>query len=222
MVKGLPMIDIQNSSCESCILGKHQRDNFPWVATSSSKEPLELVHTYLCGPMQDQSLGGNFYFLTCIDDFNKKTWVYFLKKKSETFEKFREYKAMAEKQSSRYIKILRSDRGGEYDSKEFIAFYKQHGIERQVMERYTTQKNGVAERKKRTIMNMSRNMFKAKNLSNDFWGVVVSCAIYILNQSPANILKDKVPQESYSCMKSSIPHFKIFRTIAYAHIREKL
>ena len=91
------MIDIQNISCESCILRKHQRDSFPHDVPYRTKEPLELVHTYLYGPMQEQSLGGNFCFLTFINDFSKKAWVCFLKKKSKTFEKFKEFKGMAKK-----------------------------------------------------------------------------------------------------------------------------
>ena len=78
---------------------------------------LEIVHTDLCCPMQTKSLGGSHYFLTFIDDYSRKTWVYFLMKKYETFSKFEEFKAMVEKQSGHQIKILRSDRGGEYDSK---------------------------------------------------------------------------------------------------------
>jgi hypothetical protein len=116
MVKGFPIINEQKKSCESCILAKHQRDSFP-DASYREKEHLELVHTDLCGPMKTQSIGGSFYFLTFIDDFSRKAWVYFLKHKSETFEKFREFKSLTEKQSGKYIKVLRSDRGGEYDFK---------------------------------------------------------------------------------------------------------
>jgi hypothetical protein len=81
------------------------------------KKHLELVHTDLCGPMQTDSIGGSFYFLTFIDDFSRKIWIYFLRHKSETFEKFKEFKAEAEKQSGKYIKALRLDGGGEYDSR---------------------------------------------------------------------------------------------------------
>ena len=79
MVKGLPS-SINESPCESCIVGKHQRDSFP-SASYRAKDYLELVHTNLCGPMQNQSIGGSFYFLTFFDDFSKKFWVYFLKHK---------------------------------------------------------------------------------------------------------------------------------------------
>ena len=76
------MIDIHDNTCESFIIRKHQRDNFPHAATYRVNEPLELVHTDLCGPMQEQSLGGNFYFLKFIDDFSRKAWVYFVKHES--------------------------------------------------------------------------------------------------------------------------------------------
>ena len=88
MVKGLPVIHEQSSSCEDCIIGKHQRVNLP-TSTSKAKEHLEIVHTCLCGPMHIQSIGGSFYFLTFIDDFSRKIWVYFLTNKSKTFSIFK-------------------------------------------------------------------------------------------------------------------------------------
>jgi transposase InsO family protein len=126
MVTGLPLSMNDIPSCESCIVGKHQRDSFP-SSFYRAKECLELVHTDLCGPMQNQSIGGSFYFLTFIDDCSRKVWVYFLKQKSETFTRFKEFKAEAEKQSGRFVKVLRSDGGGEYDSREFVEFCKHHG-----------------------------------------------------------------------------------------------
>nr|KYP40697.1 Retrovirus-related Pol polyprotein from transposon TNT 1-94 [Cajanus cajan] len=52
------------------------------------------------------------------------------------------------------IKKLRSDRGGEYNSQEFINYYEEHGIQKQLKAAYTPQQNGISERKNRTIMNM--------------------------------------------------------------------
>ena len=80
--------------------------------------------------MQTQSIGGSFYFLTFIDDFSRKTWIYFLRHKSETFSKFKDFKAFTEKQSGKSIKMLRLDGGGEYDSHEFTDLCKKHGIQR--------------------------------------------------------------------------------------------
>ena len=84
-----------------------------------SKERLQLVHTDVCGPMQTQSIGGSRYLITFIDDYFRFCRTYFMKHKSEAIEKFKEFKAHAEKESGMTIKALRSDQGGEYMSEEF-------------------------------------------------------------------------------------------------------
>jgi transposase InsO family protein len=109
------------------------------------------------------------------DGNNREIWIYFLRHKSETFAKFKEFKAEAEKQSGKYIKVLRSDGGGKYNSNEFANFCKSQGIIMQTTARYTPQQNGVAERKKQTIMNMTRSLLKEKCLSNTFWAEAVAC-----------------------------------------------
>ena len=80
-----------------------------------------------------------------------------------------------ENQSGHRIKILGTDRGGEYVSNEFLNFCMQFTA------RYTSQQNGVAERKNRTIMEMARNMMAAKHFPNEYWGEAVTTAIYIMN-----------------------------------------
>ena len=75
-----------------------------------------------------------------------------MKAKSEVFEKFKELKALIENLSDKKIKTLRSNNGGEYTSKEFEAFWKDVGINRELTTPCNPQQNGVAERKNRTIM----------------------------------------------------------------------
>ena len=70
-------------------------------------------------------LSGYEYYVTFIDDYSRKTWIYFLKNKSEVFGKFKELKALIENSSNKSIKTLRTYNGGEYTSKEFEAFYKE-------------------------------------------------------------------------------------------------
>ena len=69
--------------------------------------------------MSVDARGGYRYFLTFTDDLSRYGYVYLMKHKSETFEKFKEFQNEVENQRDRKIKFLRSDRGGEYLSHEF-------------------------------------------------------------------------------------------------------
>jgi len=99
MVKGFPLIEKPDSLCEGCIFGKQHRETFQAGKLVRAKAPLGIVHSDLCGQMQTPSIGGSDYLLTFIDDYIRNTWVYLLKKKSEVFEHFRQYKALVEKKS---------------------------------------------------------------------------------------------------------------------------
>lgn len=80
-------------------------------SASRAKLPLELIHADVCGPIEPASFGMNMYFLLFIDDYSRKTWVYFLKQKSEVFFVFKKFKALVENQSDYGIKATRPDQG---------------------------------------------------------------------------------------------------------------
>ncbi|GJX67573.1 retrovirus-related pol polyprotein from transposon TNT 1-94 [Tanacetum coccineum] len=218
MVKGLDQIDHPNQVCEGCLLGKHARSSFPKEATSRAKEPLQLIHTDLCGPITPPSYSKNLYFMLFIDDYSRKTWVYFLKEKSQAFEVFKKFKAMVEKEKGLKIKSMRSDRGGEFLSKEFNKFCEDNGIRRFLTAPYSPQQNGVVERKNRTILNMVRSMLKSKKMPKEFWAEAVDCAVYLLNRCPSKSLDNKTPQEAWNGLKPTVSHLRVFGSIAYVHV----
>ena len=82
---------------------------------------------------------GHLYFMTFIDDYSRKTWIYFLKSKEfdEVLDIFQEFRVLVENQSRKKIKVLWLDNGGEYTSSGFIDFCSEAGIK----EDFT--KNGV-------------------------------------------------------------------------------
>ncbi|GJV97012.1 retrovirus-related pol polyprotein from transposon TNT 1-94 [Tanacetum coccineum] len=221
MVHGLPDLNYDDHFCEDCVLGKQTRSSFPKNANYRAKELLELIHSDVCGPLSPVSFGNKRYFVTFIDDFSRKCWVYFLEQKSEVFETFKKFKATVEKTTGQYIKALRSDRGGEYLSISFIKFCEEQGIKRFLTTPYTPQQNGIAERKNQTIMNMVRSMLKSKNMPKEFWAEAVQCVVYIKNRCPHVKLGDKTPQECWSGVKPMVSHFKVFGNVAYAHAYAK-
>ena len=135
--------------CESCLEGKMTKRPFS-AKGEISKEPLQLVHSDVCGPLSVQAKGGYEYFVTFIDDYSRCGYVYLMHKKSETFGKFKKFMAEAKKQLGKSLKTLRSDREGEYLDTKFKDHLLKHGILSQLTAPGTPQQNGVAERRNRT------------------------------------------------------------------------
>ena len=100
----------------------------------------------LCGPSRKEGIGKENYFMLIIDDYSRLTWVAFFKEKSEAFEKFKVFKALTENQIGKILKAVRSDRGGEFSSRNFKEFCDKHGIKREYTILRTPQQNGVVER----------------------------------------------------------------------------
>ena len=150
----------------------HQREAtscpIPKKSTWRATQKLELIHTDIYGPITPTSNSNKRYILLFIDDYNRKTWVYFLVEKSKAFNFFKCFKFMAEKETWLFVKCLRTDRGGEFISNKFNDFCKHSRIKRQLTTIYTPQQNGVAKRKNRTVMNMVRSMLFDKNIPKNF------------------------------------------------------
>ena len=98
--------------------------------TYTSKEILEIVHTNLCGPIQVQSYKGDKYIMLFVDDYSRMMTVMFLKKKVDAFQMFKWFLERVEKETGKDLKCLRSDRGGEFTSREFEMFCNDKGIKR--------------------------------------------------------------------------------------------
>ena len=117
VVTGLPDLNIDHEgTCEGCERGKNIKNPFSKSETKT-KGMLELIHSDVCGPMLSTYLSGFEYYIIIIDDYSRKTWIYFLKEKDEVFGKFKEFKSLIENHSKRRIKTLRIENGGEYTSK---------------------------------------------------------------------------------------------------------
>ena len=120
--------------------------------------------------MNSIARGGYSYFITFTDDHSGLGYVYLIKYKSESFEKFKKFRNEVEKQTGKSIKVLRLDQGGEYISNEFLDHLKEIGILSQWTPSGTPQLNGVSERRNRTLLDMVRSMMSYTDLPISFWG----------------------------------------------------
>ncbi|TXG51085.1 hypothetical protein EZV62_023609 [Acer yangbiense] len=218
MVHGIPKLEASTTVCTDCMIGKQHRDPIPKRSTWRASQKLQLIHADICGPISPTSNSKKRYLICFIDDFSRKTWVYFLVEKSEALVTFKHFKKYVEKEMDACIKCLRTDRGGEFTSQDFNEFCKENGIKRQLTAAYTPQQNGVAERKNRTIMNLVRSMLSEKKIPKTFWPEAVNWTVYILNRSPTLVVKNITPEEAWSGIKPSVEHFRVFGCLAHVHV----
>lgn len=210
MVRGMTSVEMNKGVCEVCMKGKQNRENIPKGSMWRASRGLELVHTDICGPITPASESGKRYILNFIDDYSRKCWTYFLAEKSEAFQFFKEFKAEVERELGEPLVMLRTDMGGEYNSNAFQEYCKEQGIKRQLTAAYTPQQNGVAERKNRSVMNMTRCMLMGMGVPRRFWAEAAQYAVYILNRSPSKAVGDVTPGEKWSKLKPSVEHLRVF------------
>jgi hypothetical protein len=91
LVFGLP----RALSCNICQIGKQAKRKFPKSAMTTTK-PFQLVHNDMCGPFETPAHNGAHYFVTFVDDYNKRILVVFMKIKSRVLEEFKRFKGIIE------------------------------------------------------------------------------------------------------------------------------
>lgn len=217
MAKGVPTIVHLDQVCRACLASKQTKTPYPRVAKWRAQKKLELIHVDLCGPITPSTAGGNRYFMLLIDDYTRWCYVYVLKTKDQALEAFMKFKAEVENVTGEKIKVLRSDRGGEFLAAAFREECEKAGIQRHLTAPYSPQQNGVVERKNRTVMEMVRSLLKGMNVPGRLWGEAVRHSVYLLNRLPTKALEDKTPFEGWHGRKPNLSYLRVFGCTA--HVR---
>lgn len=203
--------------CEAYTMGKSRKQRF-LKAMHNTKGILDYVHSDLWGsPNVTPSLSGSKYFLTFIDDFSRKVWIFFLRTKDEAFQKFVEWKALVENQTGKRLKCLCTDNGSEFCNHLFDKVCKESGIKRHKTCPYTPQQNGVSEHMNQTIIDKVRSMLVETGLNAEFRAEAASTAVYVINRSPASAIGFEVPEAIWTGSDPRYDHLKRFGCVAYVH-----
>ena len=197
------------------------------VTHSENHRILYRVSSDLCRPMETQMPRREKYFLTFIDGKSHYTKVCLLQLKSNTYSAIKALIERAKVETGKRVNFFQSNGGGEYNSKEFAAYFESKGIHHEKTNAYTPQENGMAECMNRTIEEMALYFLKDAGLPKTYWGYAVLYTVYIINRTPTHVIKgDLTPFEAYTKNKPSISHIHIFSCKAFAHIphekRQKL
>lgn len=155
--------------------------------------------------------------LTIIDDYSRYCYIYLIKNKSDAPSCIKEFVEMTKTTFGKKPKIIRSDRGREYINDILISYMKKEGIRAQYTAPYSPQQNSVAERKNRTLIEMTRCMLIESGLNKKYWGEAIHTANYLLNRLPSQSIKSTA-YELWFSKKPDVRNIQIFGSAAYAHI----
>ena len=196
---------VDGSKCSVCETSKHMHLSFPKKTVRGAKEPFELVHVDLTGPVEEPSLNDARYAVIFTDEFTRYVNMYAIEFKSSfiiTLRKYlRDVKALGHQvrelwgknaenehdlwDTKRGIQGLRSDRGSEFVNEEVKQFCQNARILQTFSGPYSPQQQGISERRNRTLFDMVRAMLKDCKLSKDFWAEALNTAVYLCNRLPS-------------------------------------
>nr|GEY61812.1 retrovirus-related Pol polyprotein from transposon TNT 1-94 [Tanacetum cinerariifolium] len=147
-----------------------------------------------------------FFIWTCLDQ-----------KKSQALEMIMSFIKMVEIQNDVKVKQIRTDNGTEFRNHELESFYDEKGISQNFSSLYTSEQNGVAKRKNKTLIKAARTMLNRSVLSKHFWTEVVKIACYTQNRSIIVKRHDKTPYEIFRERISNISYFHVFGYHVFIH-----
>uniref|UniRef100_A0ACD5WTY3 Uncharacterized protein n=1 Tax=Avena sativa TaxID=4498 RepID=A0ACD5WTY3_AVESA len=175
-------------------------------------------HQHFQGLERLASQGGKRYFLLLVDDHSRFMWITLLHSKDEAAEALRRFTAAAEMESGERLRTLRTDRGGEFTSKDFSEFCADRGTARHLTAPYSPQQNGVVERRNQTVVGMARSMLKAMAVPARFWGEAVTTAVFVLNRAYTRSVEGRTPFEAWYGRKPDVHFIRVFGCKAYAKV----
>ena len=177
LIKDEILLDLDFSyfdTCVDCIKGKLTTKISNAKADRCTKL-LGVIHTDICGSFTPNDMGGHIYFIMFIDDYSSYGFVKLIHEKPDSLEDF---KAKVELQQVKNIKVVHSDRGGEYYGRydeigrkpgPFAKYLQECGIDAQYTMLGTPQKNGIAKRRNSTLLNIVQRMLVNSLLPEFLW-----------------------------------------------------
>nr|GEW06628.1 putative ribonuclease H-like domain-containing protein [Tanacetum cinerariifolium] len=188
LVRGLPSKLFKNNhTCVACCKDKQHKSYYKAIhAESSISEPLQLFHMDLFGPTSIRSIDHKYYCLVITDDYSRFCWVFFLEHKDETYSTLKSFINLVENQLNKKVKAIRCDNHTKFKNAQMIELCGTKGIKREYSNPRSPQKNKVAERKNKTLIEAARTIVYVTNP---------------YNKTPYTFLTGKIP---------TVSHFKHF------------
>ncbi|GJX74874.1 putative ribonuclease H-like domain-containing protein [Tanacetum coccineum] len=211
LVKGLPskLFEI-NQTCVTCQKGKQHKASCKTKIVSSLSQPLQMLHMDLFGPTFVKSLMKKMYCLVVTDDYSRFSCVFFLATKDETSEILKTFITGIENLIDLKVKVIRCENRTEFKNKVMNKFCEIKGIKREFSIARTSQQNGVAEMKNRTLIEAVRTMLADSKLLTTFWAEAVNTTCYVQNRVLVIKPRNKTPYEPFLGRKHALSFMRPF------------
>lgn len=210
--QGITLTSKDWTTCSSCAEMKATKQAQPKLSTREVPQPGAVLSADICGPVTPATVGGAQYVSVIIDHYSSYTDTRLLKTKesSGVLQHFQEFVPKFERQTGHQVKIVRTDNGKEYTSRNFESYLSDQGIVHETTSPYNPAQNGKAERKNRTLFEAARAMIRQSGLPKTFWGEAISNACYTQNRLPHSALNGKSPVEVLSGKTPHLAHLREF------------
>ncbi|GJZ45434.1 retrovirus-related pol polyprotein from transposon TNT 1-94 [Tanacetum coccineum] len=196
LVRGLPLKVFENDYiCVACQKGNQHKASCKTKLVSSISQLLQMLHMDLFGPTSVRSINHNTYCHVVTDDYHRFSCVIFLATKDETSRIFKTFNTGIENQLNHKVKIIRRDNRTEFKNNDMNRFCGMKRIKREFSVARTSQQNGVAESKNRTLIEAAMTMLADSLLPTTFWAKAVSIACYVQNRVLVTKPHNKTPYE---------------------------
>ena len=188
----------QETDCDTCIYARATHQPIPKVRISPPAANFrDLVHTDVWGPATIATRQGQKYFITFTDDATRYTITFPLRLKDEALTAYKMFEAWAvAQQHCQAVKVLHSNRGGEFLSGEFDGYLQSQGTVRKLTTHHTPELNGISERLNRMLMDRIRRLTHDSGLPKSLWGEALRHTTWLKNQTATRALDGKMPYEA--------------------------
>ncbi|KAL8088888.1 hypothetical protein AgCh_038594 [Apium graveolens] len=211
LVRSIPQVEFtKDGLCDACQKGKQIKASFRKKLDSTIEEPLQLLHMDLFGPVNVLSISRKRFCLVIVDDFSKFSWTYFLKSKNEASEIIINHIRQVNNHLDFKVRRIRSDNETEFKNSMMRSFYEESGIMHVFSAARTPQKNGVVERKNRSLIEAARTMVEESKLPTYFWAEAMNTACYTQNISLVNQAKCMTPYQLFKNRKPTLNFLHVF------------
>jgi hypothetical protein len=227
MVNGIKLVNLQAPAimCEPCARSKAAEKSFPKESTTPhATEYGSRIHLDVWGPLPTRGVGGKEYMFTLTDEHTHEVVIYFLNKKSEVFATYKLFEAWVAVQQNTKVKILHTDRGGEYMSNAFVNYLASQGTHHELTCHNSPSQNGVAERLNKTLVLCGCACLIETDLPGFLWTEALQYTVWTKNRTPTRTLKDKTPIEMATGVKPDLRDIHAWGSKGYVKVegRSKL